>query len=258
MQVAAAAYAGGFDGIVVPHDPAGVESWVTAAALARDVPHVTVVAEFPPSFGTSVYAVKMASTFQRFSGGRLAWQLALGGTTGARHSAGDFVHREDEIERATEFLQTAKGLWYDAPYTYRGQFFEVENGGLVDPLTKYPAPPVFLSGDSTELLQLSAEYADVHVFETTSLEDLSFLVAQLAGLATRHERRVRAGLALPVESRDGDFQGLATALDRYVSVGIETFVLEGTPHLEEAYSVSERVLPLVSHLARDGQPAVAV
>ena len=148
-----------------------------------------------------------------------------------------------------------EGLSFDAPYTYHGQFFEVENGGLVDPLTKYPAPPVFLSGDSTELLQLSSPVADVHVFETTSLEDLSFLVAQLSGLATPARAQCARG-AQPagLGRRDGDFQGLASAL-RPVRLGRHRDLRAGR-HAAPGGGVlgQRRVLPLVSHLTAAGNP----
>jgi len=43
----------------------------------------------------------------------------------------------------------------------------------------------------------------------------------------------------------GSYEQAAAWLDRYLSAGIDAFVLAGTPHLEEAYRVGEEVLPLV-------------
>ncbi|HKO90548.1 MAG TPA: LLM class flavin-dependent oxidoreductase [Polyangiaceae bacterium] len=43
----------------------------------------------------------------------------------------------------------------------------------------------------------------------------------------------------------GNYEQAAEWLDRYLRAGVDSFVLAGTPHLEEAYRVGEEVLPLV-------------
>jgi alkanesulfonate monooxygenase len=43
----------------------------------------------------------------------------------------------------------------------------------------------------------------------------------------------------------GSYEQAAEWLDRYLNAGVDSFVLAGTPHLEEAYRVGEEVLPLV-------------
>ncbi len=47
---------------------------------------------------------------------------------------------------------------------------------------------------------------------------------------------------------------LRPRLDRYLRAGVDSFVLAGTPHLEEAYRVGEEVLPLVQGRVSD-QPS---
>ncbi|WP_415126881.1 FMNH2-dependent alkanesulfonate monooxygenase [Paracoccus sp. (in: a-proteobacteria)] len=56
----------------------------------------------------------------------------------------------------------------------------------------------------------------------------------------------------------GDAATVAERIDEYRRVGIDTFILSGYPHLEEAYSFGERVLPLLplDH-DRPAQDAVA-
>ena len=59
---------------------------------------------------------------------------------------------------------------------------------------------------------------------------------------------MRGGPAIGVV---GSYEQAAAWLDRYLSAGIDAFVLAGTPHLEEAYRVGEEVLPLVKGRVRD-------
>lgn len=43
----------------------------------------------------------------------------------------------------------------------------------------------------------------------------------------------------------GDPQTVAARIEEYMSLGIDTFILSGYPHLEEAYIFAEKVLPLL-------------
>ncbi len=46
-------------------------------------------------------------------------------------------------------------------------------------------------------------------------------------------------------------------MKEYMAIGIDTFVLSGYPHLEEAYRFGESVLPLLPHAAGTGAPGAA-
>ena len=57
----------------------------------------------------------------------------------------------------------------------------------------------------------------------------------------------------------GEWLAAATALREYQALGVETFILSGYPHLEEAYRVAELLFPALGRTSpvftpRDGQP----
>lgn len=52
----------------------------------------------------------------------------------------------------------------------------------------------------------------------------------------------------------GDPQTVAERMKEYMALGIDTFVLSGYPHLEEAYRFGESVLPLLPRAAGTGAP----
>jgi len=54
--------------------------------------------------------------------------------------------------------------------------------------------------------------------------------------------RVGAGTAIV-----GNYDQVADRLLHYVDVGVDTFILAGYPHLEEAQRIGEHVLPLLQH-----------
>ncbi|MBL8647701.1 MAG: FMNH2-dependent alkanesulfonate monooxygenase [Sphingosinicella sp.] len=55
----------------------------------------------------------------------------------------------------------------------------------------------------------------------------------------------------------GSAESLAERISEYAAAGIETFILSGYPHLEEAYRVAELLFPLLP-IARDASEAVKV
>lgn len=221
LQVARAAAVTGLAGTFVPFDPAGEDSWVIATTLAREVPALTFVTEFTPAFATPVYATKMSATFQRFSGARLAWKLVIDEDPAVAQSLGDWVKGADRYSWAKDFLEIAAGIWGASDFTYRGRFFEVEAGGLREPLARLPRPKVILSGISPEALALSAAHGDLHVWDLGSWDEIGTLRASLNALAGAHGREVRHGLQLSILARDTAAEAWSEARRRWSEAGVE-------------------------------------
>lgn len=55
----------------------------------------------------------------------------------------------------------------------------------------------------------------------------------------------------------GDYAAAAERLDELITLGVDAFILAGTPHLEEAFRVGEEVLPLVRATAANHALATA-
>lgn len=201
--VGRAADVAGFDGLIVPYDPAGEESWITAGSLLRESRWLRVGPEFHAGFATPVYAAKVSVTLQRFVSGRLDWHLAVDTDDEVQRAQGDFVSGSDRYARADEFLTVARGVWHEESFTYQGRFHQVVAGGFTGPLAEVPFPRVYLSGTSDEALELSGKHADVHLFPLSAdPADLARRVTRLAEAAARHHRHVDVGLRVPILVRE--------------------------------------------------------
>lgn len=201
-QIARAADLSGFDGIQVRHDTQGDESWIVAGYLARSTRHLKLIAEFDAAWGSAVYAAKNAVSFQRFTGGRFAWQIAHGGDAAARRRQGDAAPDADIVPRIDEFITVARGVQSSSPFSFKGRFFEVQDGGFKGPLANHPVSGIYLTGDSPEALALSARQADVHVFDAAPLAVLQPAIGSLAAQARQLGRAVAAGVRIDVLARE--------------------------------------------------------
>ena len=286
LQIARAAEFTRFDGVRIGNDPQGDESWILAGVLGATTKRLKLLTEFDANRGSAVYAAKNAVSFQRYSGNRFAWNISSISDAEARLAQGDKARDKDLLPRIDEFLHVAHGVINQpSGFDFKGDFFEVLNGGLAGPLSGHAAPEVYLSGNSSEAYQLSAKRADVHLFDAQALSSLAPLIQELAAISQSAKRHVKAGLRIDViarESREeaefdakrlaeqtewqgvqdgllwtalgntdakatlvGSFSEVADALAQYAQSGIQSFVLGAAPHLEEAYRVGENLLPLL-------------
>jgi alkanesulfonate monooxygenase len=277
QQIARAADLAGFDGIQIRNDPQGDESWIVAGYVARGTRHLRLLTEFDASRGSAVYAAKNAASYQRYTGGRFAWQISTGGTLAERQRQGDFADDSEVGPRIEEFVTVARGVLSSAPYSFKGAYFEVLDGGFKGPLSGQALPPVYLSGNSADAYRLSSRVADVHVFDALPTDELKIEIAKLNALAESQSRKLRLGLQLHVLTREtedealhdaehylaqtessadhsaratlvGSYAHIAGRLIDYIDAGIGTFIMAAVPHLEEAYRVGENILPAMRRL----------
>lgn len=274
-QIAEAAAQTSFDGVFVAHRPEADESRIIAGALAREARRLEFVAEFPASVGSAVYAAKQATTFQRGTHDRFAWAIAPDADARNRAREGDFVPQEQLGARLDEFLTVARGVHTQRPFTFKGEHFEVENGGFEAPLNRVPFPTVFLQGESEEALDLSARHADVHLFRADPSQSIGRLIEGLDSLAKQADREVAFGLIQPVLAREdedearldasranlapgtlvGSFDRVAARLAELAALGITHFVLSAEPSVEEAYRIGQHVLPRLRALLAPNRAA---
>lgn len=285
-QIARAADIVGFDGIQISDDPEGDESWIVAGYLARSTRHLKLLTEFNAARGSAVYAAKNAVSYQRYTGGRFAWQIGRGGNQNERRQQGDFLPEADIAARIEEFVLVARGVISTVPFNFKGRFFEVLDGGFKGPLGHKPAPPVYLSGNNEEDWQLSAALADVHVFDALPLAALQAAISRLNVLTEAQGRQVGLGLRIDLLAREtaeeaiddaqrhlqqaglppgaaegvfwsefgtptlvGSYAQVSHLLADYAAAGIGSFIFGSVPALEEAYRVGEYVLPAVRKLS---------
>jgi alkanesulfonate monooxygenase len=241
-QIAGAVDLARFDGLWIPQSAAGEDPLIVAGAFAREAPHLKLVPALRAPLLSAVYATKIAVSFQRLTGGRLAWYLHneedQPETWHGRHWS-----LAEQVARTGEFLDVAKGFWNAAPFTYRGSYYEVENGGFPPPLQGETLPLVYLSGLTDEALELGARHADVYLLPIAPPGAVQERIVNLDGRAARYGRRLRYGLLADLVARQTDEEAWADLRRRWEELAARTVPL--------SLSVPPPALPAFDELVAD-------
>jgi alkanesulfonate monooxygenase len=217
VQIARGAELTGFDGIHIPQSAAGEEPLIVAGSLAREVRRLTLTPALPPLL-SAVYAAKIATSFQRLTGNRLALELTtLPDEPSPWH--GRRWSQTEQIERIGEFIDVFKGFWTEPDFTYHGRYYEVEGGGFAGPLHGYPLPLFHLSGASEEAIALSGRHADVHIIPLASLDDVRQRIERVRAAAATHGRSPAFALQADIIARHSDEEAWAHVEHAWAEAG---------------------------------------
>lgn len=162
-EIAHAAEISGFQGGLIPSFPMTDEPWVISSVLARETKTFRFMIPFQPGFLNPVVAARMTASLQRATGGRALYNIITGGGGPQQLWWGDSVAHDDRYGRTTEFLDILKGVWNGGPFSYQGKFYQVEDGGLPDPLSKEDYPEIYFSGSSDAALASASRHADYYL-----------------------------------------------------------------------------------------------
>src|SRR6188472_3141009 len=120
----------GFEGVLTPTGTFCEDAWLVTAALLRETSTLKFLVAFRPGVINPVLAAQMAAAYQRMSGGRLLLNIVTGGNPDEQARFGDTDPKATRYARTEEFLAVLRGTWEQAPFDFKGSFFEVE-GALV-------------------------------------------------------------------------------------------------------------------------------
>ncbi len=200
-EIAHAAEISGFQGGLIPSFPMTDEPWVISSLLARETTTFRFMIPFQPGFLNPVVAARMTASLQRATGGRALYNIITGGGGPAQLWWGDSATHDDRYGRTTEFLDVLKGVWNGGPFSYQGKFYQVEDAGLPNPLSKEEYPEIYFSGSSDAALASASKHADYYL---TWLEPFDQLREKFDRVKTRTQilgRKIKCAIRVDIIAR---------------------------------------------------------
>ncbi len=240
-QVARAAEINGFSGALLVNAPFGEEPWMISAALARETKRLRFVDAFHPGHFSPWQATQMAATFQRFSGGRLVWNIIQGGSDGLLRTIGEQVPHDERYLRAIEFLDLVKGFWNNESFHYKGRFYEANGGGLRGPLARSPIPVICSAGASDGAKELAAKHADYYLVLAESPEYVARNIADVKERAAQYGRedQIKFGVSVDAIARETDEAAYAEA-KRFFDEGVKAGTVKAAAERSSQMSDTNR------------------
>ncbi len=164
------AEATGWDGIwladhFLPEEDALIpvhESWVTMAALARDVTRVrlgTLVTG--NTYRHPAVLANMASTLDNLADGRVVLGLGAGWQQNEHDAYGiEYGTVGSRLDRLEEACQVIKGLFHTDHFSFSGQHYQLKNAPLEPKPLQAKIPLMIGGGGEKRTLNIAAQYAD--------------------------------------------------------------------------------------------------
>jgi alkanesulfonate monooxygenase len=316
-QIAEAADALGYYGVLLPTGKSCEDSWVVASALAPQTERLRYLVAVRPGLQSPTVAARMTATLDRVSRGRLMINVVTGGDPVENKGDGLFLAHDDRYDLTREFLEVYAALLRGESVDYSGKHLQVEAGKILFRPFQDPSPPLYFGGSSEAGIDVAARLIDKYLTWGEPPSAVAEKIAVVSRAARARGRGLSFGIRLHVIVREtaeeawraadrlishlddstiaaaqkvfermdsvgqsrmaalhggrrdkleispnlwagvglvrggagtalvGDPQTVAARMKEYMALGIDSFILSGYPHLEEAYRFAELVMPLL-------------
>jgi alkanesulfonate monooxygenase len=205
-QIAVAADTLGYDGVLLPTGRSCEDAWVVASSLIGATRQLRFLVALRPGLSTPGLAVRMASTFDRLSGGRLLINVVTGGDPGELEADGLFADHAARYEISDEFIRiwraALSGEGGTAGVEFEGKHLKVKGTRTLYPPVQKPYPPLYFGGSSDAAHDLAAEQMDVYLTWGEPPAAVAEKLADVRERAARRGRKLRFGIRLHVIVRE--------------------------------------------------------
>lgn len=316
-QIAQAADALGYYGVLLPTGRSCEDSWIVASAVAPLTQNLRYLVAVRPGLQSPTVAARMTVTLDRVSNGRLLINVVTGGDPVENAGDGIFLDHDQRYEVTREFLAVYSALLRGETVRHAGKHLRIEDGQLLYPPAQAGGPPLYFGGSSPAAIGVAAETVDKYLTWGEPSADVAQKIGIVDEAAKAAGRKLSFGIRLHVIVRETEAEAWAAAdrlishlddttiaksqaifarmdsegqrrmsalhggrrdrleiapnlwagvglvrggagtalvgnpeqvaerIKEYMALGIDSFILSGYPHLEEAYRFAELVFPLL-------------
>lgn len=137
-----------------------LESWTTLSFMAAEHPLYRLGnLVLCQNYRNPALLAKMSATLQYLSGGRLILGIGAGWQEDEYQAYGyAFPGAGARVEQLSETIELIRTMWTNAPATYAGKHYRVENA-YCEPRPD-PMPPIVVGGSGERMLKMIARLAD--------------------------------------------------------------------------------------------------
>lgn len=206
QQIAGAADALGYEGVLIPTGRSCEDPWVVASSLIGATRRLKFLVAVRPGLHQPSLAARMAATFDRLSGGRVLINLVTGGDRAELEADGVFLDHAERYAQSAEFIRVWREIVARShggeALDFDGRHVQVKGARLVFPPVQRPHPPVWFGGSSEAAHELAAAQVERYLTWGEPPAEVARKLADVRGRAERHGRQVEFGIRLHVIVRE--------------------------------------------------------
>jgi alkanesulfonate monooxygenase len=182
----------GFDRALLAFHSTTPDSLQVAQHVLGVTNRLNVLIAQRPGFTAPTLLARQLATVDQFSRGRVALHVITGGNAKELRQDGNTLDDKDErYDRTSEFLDIVRAEWTsDKPFSYRGRYYQVENGfSQVKPF-RPEGIRIYFGGASDAAIEVAGKHADTYALWGESYAQVREQTARVRAAAARHGRPV--------------------------------------------------------------------
>jgi alkanesulfonate monooxygenase len=201
-QIASAVDELGYTGALLPTGRSCEDAWVVASSLIASTRRMKFLVAVRPGLTTPALAARMASTFDRLSGGRLLINVVAGGDPVELEGEGIFLEHDARYDLTDEFLAVWRDVIAGRKVDFEGGHVQAKGARLLFPPVQDPYPPLYFGGTSPAAMKVAAKHVDVYLTWGEPPAQVAEKLASMRAAAALEGRSLRFGIRLHVIVRE--------------------------------------------------------
>jgi alkanesulfonate monooxygenase len=201
-QIALAADALGYEGVLIPTGRACEDSWLIASALAPFTERLKFLVAVRPGVLSPTQAARMTATLDRLSNGRVLINVVSGGDPAENRGDGLFWPHGERYRAVEEFLNVYKRILAGEAVTFSGDYIKVEDARVSFPPVQRPHPPLYFGGSSEAAHEVGARTIDKYLSWGEPPKAVAEKFADFRARAEKAGRKVSLGVRLHIIVRE--------------------------------------------------------
>ena len=145
-------------------DADSLDAWSTTAALAAVTKKLELMVAVRPTFHNPALLAKQAATVDRISNGRLTLNVVSSWWKDEATKYGvHFDEHDKRYARTSEWLDVISGCWSQQHFSFKGEFYDVQDNVLSPKPVASPRPTLYAGGESETAKNLIASKCDSYL-----------------------------------------------------------------------------------------------
>ena len=145
-------------------DADSLDAWSTTAALAAVTKKLELMVAVRPTFHNPALLAKQAATVDRISNGRLTLNVVSSWWKDEATKYGVLFDEHDKrYARTSEWLDVISGCWSQQHFSFKGEFYDVQDNVLSPKPKSSPRPTLYAGGESETAKNLIASKCDSYL-----------------------------------------------------------------------------------------------